>query len=115
VALTFGLPWCLLAAIVAPSAAIAGGYLSAYAILRLSLAWVVGVWGIGDPVTRRSIWLVPVRDAINAMVWIAALFSNTISWRGSKFRVKDGMLAPVPDAPIPGDSRPVINEPTPSR
>ena len=112
--LTFGLAWSVLAAIVAPSFDIAAAYLGAYLVLRLAMAWTVGVWGIGDPITRRSLWLVPVRDALNISIWIAGLFSNTISWRGSMFRVKDGLLVPVPDATVAVNSGPVINEPTPS-
>ena len=81
-ALTFGLAWSVLAAIVAPSLRLAAAYLGAYLVLRLAMAWTVGVWGIGDPITRRSLWLVPVRDALNISIWIAGLFSSTISWRG---------------------------------
>jgi ceramide glucosyltransferase len=97
-ALTFGLAWSVLAAIVAPTLAIGAAYLAAYFVLRYAMAWTVGVWGIGDPITRRSLWLVPVRDALNITIWIAGLFSNTISWRGSMFRVKEGLLMPLPEA-----------------
>ncbi len=112
--LTFGLAWSVLAAIVAPSIGIAAAYLGTYLVLSLAMAWTVGVWGIGDPITRRSLWLVPVRDALNISIWIAGVFSYNFSWRGSMFRVKDGLLVPVPDAPVPVNSGPVINEPTPS-
>jgi ceramide glucosyltransferase len=97
-ALTFGLAWSVLAAIVAPTYLIGGAYLAAYLVLRYGMAWTVGVWGIGDPITKRSLWLVPVRDALNISIWIAGLFSSTISWRGSMFRVKEGLLMPVPEA-----------------
>lgn len=97
-ALTFGLAWSVLAAIVSPTYAIGAAYLAAYLLLRYAMAWTVGVWGIGDPITRRSLWLVPVRDALNISVWFAGLFSNTISWRGTMFRVKDRLLMPVPEA-----------------
>jgi ceramide glucosyltransferase len=94
--LTYGLPWTALAAIAAPSAKIAVGYVLAYLILRLTMAWTVGVWGLGDPVTRRRMWLVPVRDFVNFAVWLAGFFSNTIHWRGLAFRVKQGLLIPLP-------------------
>jgi ceramide glucosyltransferase len=95
-ALTYGLPWTVLAAIAAPSARIALAYVLAYLILRLTMAWTVGVWGLGDPVTRRRIWLVPVRDLVNFAVWLAGFFSNTVHWRGLVFRVKQGLLIPLP-------------------
>jgi ceramide glucosyltransferase len=93
---TYGLPWTVLAAIVAPSGKLALAYVLAYLVLRLTMAWTVGVWGLGDPVTRRRIWLVPVRDLVNFSVWLAAFFSNTVHWRGLAFRVKQGLLVPLP-------------------
>jgi len=45
---TQGLPWALLAAIVAPVKWVAGVYLLAYLILRLAMAWTVGS-GRGGP------------------------------------------------------------------
>jgi ceramide glucosyltransferase len=93
--LTYGLPWVVLAAIAAPSRGIAAAYMAAYVGLRLAMAWTVGVWGIGDPVTRRRIWLVPLRDLANFGVWLAGFFSNTIYWRGLVFRVRQGLLIPV--------------------
>src|SRR5207249_3761980 len=61
---TQGLPWALLAAIVAPVKWVAGVYLLAYLILRFAMAFTVGIWGVGDQVLRRKIWLVPLRDAV---------------------------------------------------
>lgn len=94
-ALTFGLPWAVLAAVVAPSGMIAAAYLLAYAVLRLVQTWTVGVWGLHDPVTRRSLWFVPFRDALNFMVWAVGFFSSKIRWRGFEYRVKKGLLVPV--------------------
>ncbi len=94
-ALTFGLPWAILAALVAPSAGIAAAYLLAYLILRLGQVWTVGVWGLDDPVTRKGFWLVPLRDAVSFVVWVAAFFSDRITWRGVDFHVREGLLVPV--------------------
>jgi ceramide glucosyltransferase len=94
-AFTYGLPWTVLAAIAAPSFGVAAGYVLAYLMLRFAMAWTAGVWGIGDPVTRRSIWLVPLRDLTNFCVWVAAFFSNKIQWRGIAFRVQQGLLVPL--------------------
>ncbi|MBZ5528382.1 MAG: bacteriohopanetetrol glucosamine biosynthesis glycosyltransferase HpnI [Acidobacteriia bacterium] len=93
--MTFGLPWAVLAAALAPSISLAAGYLGAYLALRLLLVWTVGVWGLGDPVTRRSLWLVPLRDAINFVVWVAGFFASKIRWRGIEYRVKKGLLVRV--------------------
>src|SRR5258708_36387693 len=54
---TQGLPWALLAALVAPAKWIGGVYLLLYLILRLAMSWTVGIWGVEDGVVRRKIWL----------------------------------------------------------
>jgi len=93
--LTFGLPWALLAAAVAPSGRIAAAYLGAYLALRLAAAWTVGVWGLGDRLLARRLWLVPLRDATGFFTWVASYFSTRIEWRGTAFQVVDGKLVPL--------------------
>ncbi len=95
--LTFGLVWVVLAALVSGSATIATAYMAAYLAARLGQVWLAGVWGMGDLVTRNNLWLVPLRDLLNVAVWTAGLFSDTVSWRGLRFRVKERLLAPVND------------------
>jgi ceramide glucosyltransferase len=95
---THGLPWTILAAVVAGSAGwsgIAAAYLAAYLILRIAVAWTAGVWGLRDETIRNKIWLLPLRDGIMAVVWVAGLLSDRIKWRGLEFRVKKGLLRPV--------------------
>ncbi len=93
---THGLVWSLAAAAVAPSTAVAAGYLVTYLVLRLLMAWVVGVWGLKDPVLRQRLWLVPLRDALAFLIWLASFASNRIRWRGMEFTVRQGRLIPVP-------------------
>ena len=88
---THGLPWSLLAAVVAP-AWIATSYLLAYLVLRFSMAWVVGIWGVGDEVLRRRLWLVPVRDLANFFIWLGGLASNRVTWGGLEYVMKDGKM-----------------------
>lgn len=95
-ALTFGLPWAVLAALVAPTKAIGFACLAGYFLLRMAMAWTVGVYGIGDPATRKNIWLVPLRDAFSFGFWVAGIFLDQVFWRGLRYRVKDGLLVPVP-------------------
>jgi len=92
---TQGLAWTLLAVLVSPVWWLAGAYLAAYAILRFGMAWTVGVWGIGDKVLRRNLWLVPVRDAIYFVVWLASFGSNRIRWNSVEFAIRKGRMVPV--------------------
>jgi ceramide glucosyltransferase len=95
---THGLPWALLAALAAPAKWIAVTYLLAYLALRLVMAWTVGIWGIGDDVLRRKLWLVPLRDAIYFAVWLASFASNSISWGGEQFKMQKGQMVPADSA-----------------
>jgi ceramide glucosyltransferase len=89
---THGLPWAVLAALIAPVPWIAAAYLLGYLVLRLTMAWTVGVWGVRDDVLRRKLWLVPLRDAIYFAVWLASFGSNRIHWGGEEFRMEKGRL-----------------------
>jgi len=95
---THGLPWALVAALVAPAKWIAAAYLLAYAILRLGMAWTVGVWGVRDDVLRRKLWLVPFRDAIHFAVWLASFASSRIRWGGEEFVMHKGQLVSADSA-----------------
>lgn len=95
---TQGLPWAVLAALIAPASWIAAAYMLAYLVLRLTMAWTVGVWGVGDDVLRRKLWLVPLRDAIYFFVWLASFGSNRIHWGGEEFRTEKGHLVPTTSA-----------------
>jgi len=102
--LTHGLPWTLLAALVAPARWMAASYLVAYAVLRLTMAWTVGVWGVRDDVLRKKIWLVPLRDAFYFVIWLAGFGSNRITWGNDEYLVRDGQMVPVlADKPSEGN------------
>jgi ceramide glucosyltransferase len=89
---THGLPWALLASLIAPAPWISAAYLLAYFALRLTMAWTVGVWGVGDDVVRGKLWLVPLRDAIYFVVWLASFGSNRINWGGEEYIMEKGRL-----------------------
>jgi ceramide glucosyltransferase len=92
---THGLPLALLAAAVAPAAWIGAAYLLAYFVLRLLMAWVVGVWGLQDAVLRRKLWLVPLRDLLHFAVWLAAFTSHRITWGGLEYELRNGQMFEV--------------------
>ena len=94
--MTFGFAWTLLVALIVPSWKIVALYALLYLLLRLSVAWLIGVRIIGDPVVRKNLWLVPVRDALNFCVYVASFFSNTVQWRGLPYQVRGPSLIPPP-------------------
>jgi ceramide glucosyltransferase len=100
-AFTHGLPWAILAAGVALASGwtdLAAAYIAAYLVLRVGLAYAAGVWGLGDRNIAAKLWLVPVRDAISALVWFAGFFTDRIRWRGLEYRVRNRLLEPVGDS-----------------
>jgi ceramide glucosyltransferase len=97
---TQGLPWVLLAACVAPAPWITIAYVLAYFILRFSMAWTVGVWGVRDEVLRGKIWLVPLRDALHFVIWLASFGSNRVKWGNVEYAVREGKMVPVGGAEV---------------
>jgi ceramide glucosyltransferase len=89
---TQGLPWTILAIILAPTTAIALAYLAAYIVLRSEMARNVGVWGMQDRALRSQKAMLPVRDAFAFVVWLASFFPQRIHWRGKEFYVRDRRL-----------------------
>jgi hypothetical protein len=69
---------------------------------------MVGVWGVGDEVLRKKLWLVPLRDAIYSVVWFASFASNRITWGGQEYTMRKGQMVPVA-ASRAAESAPVIS------
>jgi ceramide glucosyltransferase len=92
---TQGLPWTLLGVLFAPTALIACAYAAAYLVLRFAMAWAVGVWGVRDEVLRQNLWLVPIRDAIYFVVWLASFGSNRIRWGCEEYAIQKGRMVPI--------------------
>ncbi|MCU1240613.1 MAG: hypothetical protein JWO71_1339 [Candidatus Acidoferrum typicum] len=97
---THGLPWAVLAAVVAAGSGwigTAAAFVGVYLALRLSMAYAAGVWGLQDGNIASKLWLAPARDAISAAVWFAGFFTNRITWRGLEYRVRNRLLEPIRD------------------
>jgi ceramide glucosyltransferase len=90
-----GLPWAVLAAVIAPSAAIAGAYLGAYLVLRCALAYVTGARGMQDETVRERWRFLPLRDLFAFAVWVASFFPQRIHWRDREFYVREKRLVPA--------------------
>ena len=65
-------------------------------VVRMTMAWMIGVHWIRDRILRRLFWLVPVRDLLSFAIWCVSWAGNTVEWRGRLFRVKrDGKMVQV--------------------
>ena len=93
---TFGLPWALLALLsepvveprCPPGVALAGCCCRLASGGRVACGWSV----LRDRQVLRLLPLLPFRDLIALLVWIASLAGHTVIWRGDCFRLKNGKL-----------------------
>jgi ceramide glucosyltransferase len=95
---TFGLPWALTGLGVAGGAWWAWSILGLTLALRILMAWVVGTRVAKDRQALRYFWLIPLRDLVGLVVWLAGFAGSTVVWRGNRFRLEQGKLKIVGSA-----------------
>ncbi len=93
--LTFGLSWGLLTLFFAHAAMWAWTVLAATLTLRVIVAVEVGWMVIQDRHALRFLWLLPLRDLVAMLLWLASFTGHTVAWRGVAFRLKDGKLVRI--------------------
>jgi ceramide glucosyltransferase len=93
---TFGFLWALLALTVSRGMFWAWTLLAFALLLRFAVALVVGRGVLQDRRTMKDAWLIPLRDLLAVVVWIASLGGHTVTWRGDRFHLKDGKLSRIP-------------------
>lgn len=92
--LTFGLPWAMIAVLLARGAWWSWIVLAAAALLRAAVALRVGNV-VHDSSIKRHLWLVPLRDLIAFWVWFASFAGHHVHWRGDIFVLEDGKIRPA--------------------
>jgi ceramide glucosyltransferase len=94
--LSFGLPWAVLAVVAAAPAPHPWYWalLAMVAVARTAMA-VAAASALRDRRLLRDLWLIPLRDLLAVAIWAGAYLSNTVDWRGQRFVLKDGKLAPI--------------------
>ena len=94
-AFTFGILWALLAVAASGGALWSWGTMASTLFLRFVLALVMGWKVLRDPQVFRYAWMIPLRDLVAVVVWIVSLGGHTVTWRGDRFKLKDGKLTRV--------------------
>ena len=92
---TYGLMWALLALIAARAAPWSWALLGVIVLLRLAVALTVGKSVLRDSQLLKHLWLLPVRDLVAVLVWIASFAGHTVTWRGDRFELKNGRLTRI--------------------
>lgn len=90
---TFGVPWALLALLVSAGAAWAWCLLLAVLAMRIATAAMVGSVVLQDRHVVPNLWLLPFRDVLGLLVWMASFAGHTVAWHGDSFTLKNGKLA----------------------
>jgi ceramide glucosyltransferase len=93
--LTFGLPWAVVTALVAPGAAWSLDLLGAALGLRLLMAFAMDALVLRDRKFWSKLALVPLRDLVALVLWFTSFGSHEVSWRGSSFVLEKGKIRQV--------------------
>jgi ceramide glucosyltransferase len=65
-------------------------------VIRLSMAWLIGVEWLGDGLLRKYFWLVPIRDLLSFLIWCSSWVGKRVEWRGRQYEVaRDGTMIQV--------------------
>ena len=92
---TFGLPWALGELLLSRGALWSWILLALTVAMRTAMAVETGSVVLQDRQVVRFLYLVPLRDAVAFLVWIASFVGHTIHWRGESFRLRRGKLTPM--------------------
>jgi len=57
----------------------------------------VGKFVLRDRAVMRLLVLIPLRDFLALLVWIASFTGHKVVWRGDRFRLKNGKLIRITD------------------
>jgi ceramide glucosyltransferase len=90
--LTFGIMWALLTLGLAHAAAWSWVILGIVVALRVAMALVVGTVVLRDRQVLHDLWLLPLRDLLAVGVWAVSFAGHTVTWRNSRFVLKNGRL-----------------------
>jgi ceramide glucosyltransferase len=91
--ITYCIPWAALNCVASGFALWSFTLLSLVVLARVAVALAVGVGLLGDAQVLRDIWLLPLRDFFGLGFWAWSYASDTIVWRGERFRLRNGRIS----------------------
>ena len=93
--ITYAIPWALLNCVATGFALWGFTLLSLVLLARIALSLTVGVGVLRDEQVLRDIWLIPLRDCFGLLFWAWSYASDSVVWRGERFRLNHGKIAKV--------------------
>jgi ceramide glucosyltransferase len=91
--ITYCIPWAVLNCVASGFALWSFTLLSLVVLARVAVALSVGVGVLGDAQVLRGIWLLLLRDFFGLGFWAWSFASDTIVWRGERFRLHNGKIS----------------------
>ena len=65
-------------------------------LVRFTVTTIFSRLWVTDYLLPRWGWLLPARDLLAAITWLLAFLGNSVTWRGSRFKISsDGTMAPL--------------------
>ncbi|MGC8549693.1 MAG: bacteriohopanetetrol glucosamine biosynthesis glycosyltransferase HpnI [Acidobacteriaceae bacterium] len=89
---TYGLAWATLNLIASAGNPVSLALFSLVFLTRMGMALGIGVGILGDRQVMRYLWMLWPRDVIALGLWMWAYASDTVVWRGERFRLRKGEL-----------------------
>lgn len=89
---TYGLAWATLNVIASAANPVSLALFSLVFLTRMAMALGIGAGILGDRQAMRYLWMVWPRDVIALGLWAWGYASNTVVWRGERFRLRGGEL-----------------------
>jgi ceramide glucosyltransferase len=93
--ITYCVPWAVLNCVATGFELWSFTLLSLVLLARVGVALTIGVGLLRDEQVLRDIWLLPLRDFCGLGFWAWSFASDTVVWRGERFRLRDGRISPV--------------------
>ena len=89
----FGAPLALLPVALQPHSTLALAVLGGAWIARWLAAWAAGLLVCRDRLARNYFWLLPLRDFVALVIWLASFFGSEVVWRNARYRLEpDGRV-----------------------
>lgn len=89
---TYGLAWATLNLVASGFNLFSVALFSLVWLARIAMALGVGVGVLGDRQVMRYLWMLLPRDLIALGIWAWSYASDTVIWRGERFRLRRGEL-----------------------
>ncbi|HTW46847.1 MAG TPA: bacteriohopanetetrol glucosamine biosynthesis glycosyltransferase HpnI [Acidobacteriaceae bacterium] len=88
------LAWATLNLVASGASLFALALFSMALLFRVCIALGVGVGALNDRQVLRDLWLLLPRDLVALALWAWSYASDTVTWRGETFLLKNGKLIP---------------------